>query len=164
MKFTTVFATLAAFTGSAAAAAIDMRDTCLAKNAVCYVAGGPSPGVCCDGLICAADRCRDPAEETIKPKPTTTAVSEPTCLAKYAVCYVAGGLPPGACCEGLICAADRCRDPAEEEVKPTPTPEPTCLAKNAVCYIAGGPSPGACCDGLICAADRCRDPADETSA
>lgn len=63
MKFTTVFATVAVFTGAASAAAIDMRDTCLAKYAVCYVAGGVPLGACCDSLICAADRCRDPAEE-----------------------------------------------------------------------------------------------------
>lgn len=216
MKFTTVFATVAAFTGAASAAAIEMRDTCLAeygvcykpgqpspsqaccdglicvadrcrdpkkltscaaapeptclaKYAVCYVAGGPQPDkACCDGLICAADRCRDPAEETIKPKPTTTATAEPTCLAKYATCFVAGGPQPDkGCCEGLICAADRCRDPKEEEIKPTPTatPEPTCLAKYATCYVAGGPQPDkACCEGLICAADRCRDPNEETAA
>ncbi|KAJ6782503.1 hypothetical protein PWT90_01648 [Aphanocladium album] len=86
--------------------------TCLAKYSVCFVAGGPQPDKpCCDGLICAADRCRDPNEETVKPEPTSTAVAEPTCLAKYGVCGNAGDKP---CCDGLICAATRCRDPKEE--------------------------------------------------
>ncbi|TQV99675.1 hypothetical protein V2A60_005128 [Cordyceps javanica] len=107
MKFTTAFAAVAAFTGVASAAAIEARDTCEPEYGVCYAPGQPDPSrPCCDGLICVADRCRDPKK---------LAPPEPTCLAKYATCYVAGGPQPDKpCCEGLICAADRCRDPKEE--------------------------------------------------
>ncbi|OAA50068.1 hypothetical protein BBO_01703 [Beauveria brongniartii RCEF 3172] len=64
MKFTTIIATVAALTGSASAAAIDMSggDTCLPKYGRCYLLDGPtrSPAPCCDNLVCLGLHCIEP--------------------------------------------------------------------------------------------------------
>lgn len=97
--------------------------TCLAEYGTCYIPGAPQPAEgCCEGLICVADRCRKPSDLIHTPTTMATATPEPTCLAKNAICYIPGPVEqPGACCDGLICAADRCRDPNEEAIKPTPS-------------------------------------------
>ncbi|KAM3515028.1 hypothetical protein MY11210_001387 [Beauveria gryllotalpidicola] len=61
MKFTTIFATVTALTGSASAAAIDMSDgdTCLPKYGRCFLTVGPTKPLtpCCDNLICLGLHC-----------------------------------------------------------------------------------------------------------
>lgn len=150
------------------------NDQCVTENHNCFddITGQPV-GTCCDGLICAANRCRDPKKEKIKPPakkapevlssfPNPLAAKD-KCLEKYGACVddITGQFI-GTCCEGLICAANRCRDPKEEVAKPE-TGKDQCIPNYSNCYDGQtGQNLGACCEGLICVADKCRDPKEIT--